>query len=525
MGDRMNENVYTCIREHATLAPDQTMFAVNEETISYGEFIRRVDRLARGLSAMGVVPGKKIALIIANSLEWTIIYWATVKLGAWPVPLDPQVGQWEMARLLTLTEAEICFIASHYRNNHILENMLQIRAEVPGLKRIVLIEGEPGDAAVETWEEVNQAGEAAKVDETIHTPGSSDPLMLACTSGSTGNPKIIVVPHRGFHKSQADMAHYLGFNASDRMLLGMPLYHQGGFGMGLQMILSGGTVCYQPVFEPEAFLRTIARRNITVVQLTATLAKILLSVPDFDTRDLSSVRMVYFAGEVLPQEVAQAFYEKKNIRVVNVIGSSETGTMVVWDSEYDREVTVNEFRPLEFTRMKVLDVAEREVPVYEVGTIYIQTDALLSAYYKNDSETILRLRELEGQRWFNTGDLGIRLAGGRVRFAGRAKRIIKRGSNLIYPEEIEAFLLTHPDIEAVAVCGAKHDLIGEMVVAHIQPRQGCQVTRGDLVKFCADKLSAYKIPDQVVMMGEIPHDIGKVQFKYLREEERANDTG
>jgi fatty-acyl-CoA synthase len=217
-------------------------------------------------------------------------------------------------------------------------------------------------------------------------------------------------------------------------------------------------------------------------------------------------------------DVARVFFEKLGIRVVNIIGSTETATMVIWDSLYDTDVDVNNFRPMPFTAVKILDEAHQDVAAGDVGTIFIHTDALLMEYFKNEAETARRLHWWEGLKWFDTGDLGQRCPDGRVRFVGRVKRAIKRGSNLIYPEEIESFLLTHPNIEAVAVTGQSHELIGEMVVAHIQPCQDCTFTRRDLIQFCKGQLAAYKIPDQIVVVEAIPKDIGKVQFKYLQRD-------
>ena len=132
------------------------------------------------------------------------------------------------------------------------------------------------------------------------------------------------MPYEGFLISQEDMGSHLHFTAGDVMMLGMTLYHQGGFGMGLQMTLKGGTVLYQPQFNPVTFLETVQKYHISVIQLTSTLAKVLLSTPDFDKYDLSSVRVCYFAGEVLPKELADIFVHRLGIRVINVIGSSET---------------------------------------------------------------------------------------------------------------------------------------------------------------------------------------------------------
>jgi fatty-acyl-CoA synthase len=328
-----------------------------------------------------------------------------------------------------------------------------------------------------------------------------------------------MVEHGGFLKSAADMADYLGFTKDEVMLLGMPLYHQGGFGMGLQSLIKGGKVIFQERFVPRDFLHLIVEERVTVIQLSATLAKILCSVPGFESYDLSFVKMCYFAGELLPDTLAAVFYDQYKMRVINLIGSSETASMQVWDSKTDRGYPVNDFKPLPFTEIKVLNEQGKECGVGETGVINVFTDAVLKEYYKNEQETKKRIKLINGKRWFDTGDLGKVLPGGRVRFTGRKKRIIKRGSNLIYPEEIESFLLTHPSIEAVAVIGKKDAVFGEQTVAYIQIKDDTLISHGDMLKFCKGKLSAYKIPDKFLIMPEIPKDIGKIQYKKIREEE------
>lgn len=516
MEQNTDKNIYSIIRNNSSIYTDKPLIAIDNEGVTYRAFIKDVNIIANAMLGLGISPNQKLGIIIPNSIMWYKIFWAAVKIGAQPVPLDPQIGQWEMVRLMNLMEIKICFAASSYRANNIIENIQRARPEIQSLKTIISIDLDNIDDGILPFTSFIACADTED-SCPIYQPGDNDALMLACTSGSTGNPKVIVVPHVGFYKSQLDMADYLKFDHTDTMLLGMPLYHQGGFGMGLQMVLKGGTVMYQPLFDPLMFLNLIVEKKITVIQLTSTLAKILLSSPEFYIYDLSSVRICYFAGEVLPLEIAKAFYEKLGIRVINVIGSSETGTMVVWDSMCDKGTDPSDFHPLSFTKLKILDEEENEVQEGQVGTIFIHTDALITEYYKNEHETSLKLKRFDGIKWFNTGDLGLKLSNGRVRFTGRAKRIIKRGSNLVCPEEIEGFLLTHPDIEAIAIVGEKHPVIGEMIVAYIQPKKGCTITRGKLMKFCQGKLSAYKVPDQVIVTDEIPKDIGKVQFKYLKE--------
>jgi fatty-acyl-CoA synthase len=447
---------------------------------------------------------------------WYALFWAAVKIGALPVPFDPQTGEWELRNLLSLTEVKLCVITPQFRANRLIDHMTTLRSELPGLCRVVV------DGALSDDGYFIPLGDfIAKPPILPAIPPAAvdydDTLMYACTSGTTGNPKIIAVPHGGFHKAQKDMAGYLGLSPADTMLVGMPLFHQGGFGMGLQTILGGGSVVYQSKFDPNEFLRSIETNRVTAIQLTATLAKIILSAPEFDAYDFSSVRLCYFAGEVVPDEVAHAFCKDRNIRVVNIIGSTETATMVIWDSYCDMAFPVNEYRPLGFTEVRIVDKGDSDVLDGETGEIMVCTDAVVQHFHKNPAETSARIRFFDGKRWLRTGDLAVRTPAGRIRFVGRAKRIIKRGANLVYPEEVESFLLTHPAVHAVAVVKEFHEVFGEKIVAHVQPQaENRELSRGELLAFCKGRLASYKIPDTFIVNREIPKEIGKVQFKYLR---------
>jgi fatty-acyl-CoA synthase len=511
--ERLDWNIFREMQGLAGQQPDHAMIRVDQDEQSYGQFVDAVEAIAASLVAHGVRPGQRIAIILPNSVSWYQLFWAAVAIGALPVPLDPQVGAWELDQLFGILGVSWCFAATRYRANPVLANLLALRSDGGSGPRIVLGPGEGAHAGAVSWDEFLQGPGSTAL--AVKQTAWNDLLMLACTSGTTGNPKIIAVEQGGFRQSQWDMAEYLGLGPADVMLLGMPLYHQGGFGMGLQAILKGGTVIYQPKFEPVAFLQTIATRRVTVIQLTATIAKVLLTVPDFGRYRLDSVKTAYFAGETLPDELARVFTDQLGIRVVNIIGSSETGTMVVWDSVRDADVPVNDFRPLDFTRVRVVDASGAAVSPGGTGEIRVQTDAVLREYWENPVESRAKISTDGGGRWFSTGDLGTALPDGRVRFVGRLKRVIKRGANLVYPEEVESFLLTHPQVAAVAVQKQAHELFGEMITATVQAAAGSGLDEKELIKFCRKGLSSYKIPDQFRLVEEIPKDIGKIQYKYL----------
>lgn len=516
------EGALAILSRLAGQAAERRLLVVDGDAVTRRELLERVSACAGALARHGIGPGDHVVLILPNSVAWCVFFWAAVHLGAIPVPLDPQTGAWELDNLARLVPVKLWAIVPRFRAVDVAGAVVRVASRSRGL--VVTVGESP---VLEGTVSVSQLLDGAPPVPVPSVASASNALlMLACTSGTTANPKLIAVPQRGFVGAQQDMAAVLGLGPDDSMLLGMPLFHQGGFGMGLQALLSGAVTHYRAAFEPESFLDTIERERITVVQLSATLAKILLSSPTLARRDLSSLRLAYFAGEVLPDEVARAFWERRGIRVVNVIGSSETGTMVMWDSGRDAVHPPSDFLPLPFTRAVIADPAHdaavaggalpAEAGPGRPGHLWISTDGLLSEYVGNPRETARRLVLRDGRRWFDTQDLALRLPDGRVRFVGRARRVIKRGANLIHPEELEAFLLTHPQIAAVAVRPVEHPLFGEAIVAHVQPAPGATLGRGDLLEFCRGRIAAYKIPDRFDVVDHLPADIGKIQHKHLR---------
>ena len=514
-------NFFDYYSKYAQETPDKVLLRIDESTITYSEFMEKTALFGSALKKLGIGENDKVGLVMPNSIEWFIAFWSAVRIGAQPVPMDPQSGSLELSRLIPATTVKVIFAFEKYKANSILG---AVSALVPGkisLTKVICFADEsvlPKDECYITADKF--VAEYGEKECEIFQPEYLHTMSLACTSGSTGTPKILSVPSGGFLSTQKDMGDYLGFTSDDVMMLGMTLYHQGGFGMGQQMALKGGTMMYQPQFNPVEFLETVQKYKVNVIQLTSTLAKVLLSTPDFDKYDLSSVRACYFAGEVLPKEIADIFVEKLGIRVINVIGSSETCTMVVWDSARDAGTDPSDFRKLSFTDVRVIDAQHNDVAEGEIGELCVYTDGVITDYFGNPELSAEKiLTDDQGRRWFCTGDLVNKLPDGIVRFAGRSKRIIKRGGNLVHAEEVEACLLTHPKIAAAAVTDEPHPVIGQQIVAYIQPKGDEKITRGELARYFDGKLSAYKVPDKVVLVEEIPKDIGKIQFKYLRKKE------
>lgn len=507
------KNFYQLMEHFAAKNPNKILLTVDNRNVTYKEFITNTTKIAKSLYKMGIQKDRKVGLVLSNSIAWYELFWSTVKIGAQPVPMDPQSGVLELERLLNYADISICFIEKQYKNNKIYEVVKELLDKVPRVSQFVLIgeEDKPLRQPFMSYGNFLSLGEGEE--ELVGYQVEENHVMsLACTSGSTGNPKILSVPYEGFYDAIVDMGAYLEFKSDDTMLVGMPLYHQGGFGMGLQMLVNGGSVIYQPQFDPNLFLETVEKRKVNVIQLTSTLAKILISHPKFYDYDLSSLRICYFAGEVLPREIANIFVKNLGIRVINVIGSSETATMVVWDSAKDFDVDPSNFHELPFTKVNILGTDGKPA---RMGELCIYTTAVIYDYYKNQEATANTVVTVDGKRCFMTGDLVERMEDGRIHFLGRSKRIIKRGANLVHAEEVEGFLLTHPEIQAAAVVAKKHPIIGEQILAYVQTVDNKPLGRNEIAKYFNGKLSAYKIPDEVIVTEELPHDIGKIQFKYI----------
>lgn len=506
------KNFYQLIENYASENPDRSLLTVDNHSITYREFMEHTSEIANSLYKSGIRKDSKVGLILSNSVAWYELFWGAVKIGAQPVPMDPQSGELELERLITCADIEICFLEKQYRSNKIYEIVKKLEDRLQNVRQFVYV-GDDLDVLDKPFIRLSEFLQSSREENVLaYEPDEEHVMSLACTSGSTGNPKILSVPAQGFYEAIVDMGAYLGFTSEDTMMVGMPLYHQGGFGMGLQVIVNGGSVLYQPQFDPVRFLETVETYHVTAIQLTSTLAKILISNPKFYEYDLSSLRICYFAGEVLPKEIAGVFVEKLGVRVINVIGSSETATMVVWDSDKDYDVDPSDFSELPFTKVHIFNEKKE---LCDIGELCIETSAVIFNYYKNEEATKQAVVEVNKKRCFMTGDMVERKADGRYHFLGRCKRIIKRGANLVHAEEVESYLLSHPVIESVAVVAQSHPVYGEQIVAYVKTVANQPLSRNDVARYFQGKFSAYKIPDKVIVTDELPHDIGKIQFKYI----------
>ena len=279
----MSEKFFDYYGKYAQETPDKVLLRIDENELTYGEFMEKTAVLGSAMKKTGIAANDKVGICMPNSIEWYLVYWSAVRIGAQPVPMDPQSGSFELSKLIPATTSKVMFVTEKYRNNNIIAAVSALVPSQITLEKVICFADEsliPADSCYISAEKF--MAEYGNSECDIYEPAYLHTLSLACTSGSTGIPKLLSVPSGGFLSTQKDMGDYLEFRSDDVMMLGMTLYHQGGFGMGQQMVLKGGTVMYQPQFNPVEFLETVQKYKVNVIQLTATLAKVLLSTPDFD---------------------------------------------------------------------------------------------------------------------------------------------------------------------------------------------------------------------------------------------------
>jgi fatty-acyl-CoA synthase len=493
-------------------APERTVLVVGAQRLTWAELRLKGDRMAAALHALGIRKGDRVGLLTPNSVSWYVFLYAAVRLGAVPVPFDPQMGEYEMAHLFDRVGVRVVLIVPRYRSLRHGEMLARLRPQLPDLQRVVVDGGAADDGFFMPFEALLESGEAHPV-PPVPPLDREDSNIFFCTTGSTGMPKIVDVPCKMFDDSAVPNAARWGFAEGDRFLLSMPLYHFAGFGWGFSCLSAGGTIYYGEDFTPSSFLETIGRERVTTLLLTPTLAKILLTHPRFGEARLDSLREVLFTGEYLADALAQKFSEERGLRVVNALGMTETYVFLDWDSVRDRGTSANSLKANASLAVQVRNAQGAECAPNEEGVIHV-LGPVMKRYFRLPEVT----REtIDAEGWLCTGDLGVRDESGRIRFVGRRKRVIKRGSNLVSPEEIEQFLRTHPACAAVVIDSEPDPLIGERIIAHVQPAEGKTLTNEELVAFCRNQISAYKVPDEFRFMQEVPTTVGKANPTLLRK--------
>src|SRR5829696_1528229 len=518
-------------------AEDALVYADRGLRYTYAEFKVVVEGCARALMALGIEKGDHVAVWGQNVPEWVTLQFATGKVGAVLVTINPAYKSHELKYVLEQSDAAALFLTEGVGDADFLQILqgavpdlaeapdgeLSIE-ELPFLKHVVLMGGEPPERLPATgFEEFLVRGEELS-DEVLRERQASldaeEVINMQYTSGTTGFPKGVQLTHTNIVKNAFYIGECMELGPEDRVCIPVPFFHCFGCVLGvLNTITHEATMVPVEGFDPERVLQAVHEERCTAVLGVPTMFIAELEHPDFEGYETSSLRTGIMAGSPCPMEVMK--------KVVDVMGASEI-TIAYGQTESSPVITQTRTKdPLELrvstvgralpeTEVRIVDVDTGEdCGPGQQGELWTRGYLVMKGYYKMEDRT----REvIDEDGWLHTGDLAVMDENGYVRITGRAKDMIIRGGENVYPREIEEFLYTHPDISDVQVYGVPDEKYGEQVAAAIKKRQGSDLAEEDVREYCRENIARYKVPHYVDFVEDYPMTAsGKIQKYKLRE--------
>ena len=459
---------------------------------TYSEFDQAVNRAAAMLAAHGIGKGEVVSLLMPNSVEYIIAYFACWKLGALAGPVNSLLKEHETAFVLNNSEARAMLVHSEFQ-----ERIDSIRNELPHLKSIISFDDEA--AATREFGATDQRGEDARAPSLA----PDDDAIIIYTSGTTGKPKGCLLSHGNIVANARQISEWLSFTGDDRLLTIMPLFHMNAVSVTtMSALYAGGSTVISPKFSAKRFWNTISDYQITSFGSVATMLSMLLNtypegVPEgLQTKQL---RFAMCGSAPVPAEVMKKFEETFNCPVVEGYGLSESTCRSTFNPPDARRRPGSCGLPIG-NEMKVFDDSDTEVADGELGEIVLRGENVLKGYYKNPEATSVAFRN----GWFHTGDIGYRDADGYFFIVDRKTDMIIRGGENIYPREIDEVLYQHPAVAAAATIGIPDELYGEEVAAFVVLKDGSKVAEDDLISYCSERLADYKCPKSIRIVKDIP---------------------
>ncbi|MEU8826666.1 AMP-binding protein [Streptomyces sp. NPDC048636] len=485
---------------------------------TYAQFGRAVEEVALGLLAKGVGKGDRVGIWAVNCPEWVLVQYATARIGAIMVNINPAYRVHELRYVLGQAGISVLVSSIEHKTSDYRRMVEQVRADCPALRDVVYI----GDR---TWDGLVRAGSEvppSKLAEREARLSCDDPVNIQYTSGTTGFPKGATLSHHNILNNGYFVGELVGYTHQDRVCLPVPFYHCFGMVMGNLGATSHGAciVIPAPAFDPAATLSAVERERCTSLYGVPTMFIAELGLPDFATFDLSSLRTGIMAGSPCPVEVMRRVVSEMHMAEVSICyGMTETSpvsTQTRRDDDLERRTgTVGRVMP--HVEVKVIDPNTGvTVPRGTRGELCTRGYSVMLGYWQ---EPDLTAEAIDSARWMHTGDLAVMGEDGYVQIVGRIKDMIIRGGENVYPREIEEFLYTHPKIADVQVVGVPDEKYGEEIMACVILAAGAgTLTREELARFCRGRLAHYKVPRHLRLMDAFPMTVsGKVRKVELRE--------
>ncbi|WP_028221397.1 AMP-binding protein [Paraburkholderia oxyphila] len=529
------------LRETSRKFPARQAVVFREQGVrwTWQEFDEQVDQLAAGFLSLGIKKGDRVGMWSPNRVEWLITQFATARIGAVLVNINPAYRVAELEYALRKVGCKALVMAQTFKTSNYVSMLLEVAPELasqqadelqaarlPDLRAVICV-GVPDVSGMMGFGTVMARGKAflqekgnVPLQTVERTLSANDPINVQFTSGTTGNPKGATLTHRNIVNNGRYVAMAMKLSEADSLCIPVPLYHCFGMVLGVLACVSAGA---QMVFPGEGFdarstLAAVAEERCTALHGVPTMFIAELGHPDFDTFDLSSLRTGIMAGSPCPVETMNHVVTKMHMREVTIAyGMTETSPVSFQSSTTDpldkRTTTVGQIQP--HLEVKIVDTFGNMVPVGETGELCTKGYSVMLGYWEDEEKT----RESVVDGWMHTGDLATIDEDGYCNIVGRLKDMVIRGGENIYPREVEEYLFRHPKIQNVQVFGVPDSKNGEELCAWIVLHPGEGATEEDIRDFCRGQIAHYKIPKYICFVDEMPMTVtGKVQKFAMREQ-------
>jgi fatty-acyl-CoA synthase len=484
---------------------------------TYRQFDADVDALARGLLAAGILARDRVGIWSPNCAEWVLLQFATARIGAILVNINPAYRSHELEFVLRQSGVRLLVSAESFKTSNYRAMVDEVSGGLDGLERVIFL-GTP------EWGELFTNGQSVDADTLVRREAElafDDPINIQYTSGTTGFPKGATLSHHNILNNGFFIGEACGYTERDRVCIPVPFYHCFGMVLGNLAAVSHGAciVIPAPGFDAAATLRATADERCTSLYGVPTMFIAELALPDFSDYDLSTLRTGIMAGSPCPIEVMKRVVSEMHMAEVTIAyGMTETSPVsaqTTADDDMERRVsTVGRVHP--HVEVKIINPDNGLVmPRGEPGEMCTRGYSVMLGYWDEPEKTA---EAIDAGRWMHTGDLAVMDTAGYLNIVGRIKDMVIRGGENVYPREVEEFLYTHPSIEDVQVVGLPDEKYGEELCAWVKLRPGAELTEEDVREFCVGKIAHYKVPRYVRFTQDFPMTVtGKVQKFKMRE--------
>jgi len=515
----LNLTIGELLKRTASSFPDRLAVASRHQSrrMNWAELSQAADKVARGLWSLGIRRGDRVGLWSTNCIEWVMMHMGCARAGVSLVNVNPAYRSHELQYTLTRSRMKALFLWHKDKRADYAEILERARHGLElDLQHTIFFDSPEWPALLEA-------------DGRLPAQVSPDDVAnIQYTSGTTGNPKGVMLTHRNVVNNGQFLARGFHYTEQDKVVVPVPLFHCYGCVIGMMSVLNTGAALILPnwTFDARATLQAVHDERATSVYGVPAMYVAEFALPEFSGFDLTSLRTGMMSGAPCPVELMKRVLNEMHIgELVIAYGQTETSPVVTMSDASDSlEIRVNTVgRAMPQTELQVVSTTDgARLPIGMQGEICVRGYAVMKGY-DGDPEGTAQVVKPDG--WLHTGDLGVMRSDGCLHITGRSRDVIIRGGENIYPREVEEFLYTNSKVGEVQVVGIPNERLGEIVVAWIRLRPGTEASEAEIREWCQGQIAYYKIPEHVRFVDEFPATLsGKIQ-KYKIRQLEIEDRG